>query len=224
MSYPGLKGNLITSILAAVLIVTPPAALCADNGACHPVENYQKVSAALSRGALPSPQAIEILAKQGIKTIVDLRKHDAAGISAEKEKATSLGLNYFHIPMGHCAPKSKAIIAFLDIVLNPKFQPVFVHCRQGADRTGALVAIYRMLLQDWSFGDAYREMREHGFKPWLLGMRRFLATVALKKDAFGVDRTSVMLSIKSHRHVSAVQPDQPVNRELFAARPDAPGS
>src|SRR4030095_12028153 len=199
MSYPGLKGNLITSTLAAVLLMSPPAALCADGASVPLVQNYQQVTAGLCRGAMPSPAAINVLAKEGVKTIIDLRKHDAIGIKAEGDYARSLGLNYFHIPMGHCAPKSKDVIAFLDIVLNPKFQPVFVHCRQGADRTGTLVAIYRILLQDWSFGDAYREMREHRFKPWLLGMRRFLSTIAMKKDVFGINRRSVLLSIRNRR-------------------------
>jgi len=216
MSYPGLKGNLITSTLAAVLLMTPPAAICADNALVPPVHNYQQVTAGLCRGALPSRAGIDVLAKEGVKTIIDLRKHDTIGIKSEGDYARSLGLNYFHIPMGHCAPKSADVIAFLDIVLNPKFQPVFVHCRQGADRTGTLVAIYRMLLQDWSLGDAYREMREHKFKPWLLGMRRFLCTIAMKKDAFGVDRSSVVLSIQHHRQDATVQPDQSDKNELFA--------
>ena len=198
MSYPGLKGNLIFSTLAAVLLVTPPAALCIDDDIVPPIGNYQQVTAGLCRGAMPSPKAIEVLHKEGIKTIIDLRKHDTRSIKAEAEHAKSLGMNYFHIPMGHCAPKSADIIEFLDIVLNPQYQPVFVQCRQGADRTGTLVALYRMLLQDWSFGDVYREMREHGFKPWLLGMKRFLNTIAMKKEVFGVDRSSVLLSIQHH--------------------------
>jgi protein tyrosine phosphatase (PTP) superfamily phosphohydrolase (DUF442 family) len=223
MSYPGLKGNLITSTLAAVLLLTPPAALCADSDTASSIGNYQQVTAGLRRGALPSAAGMEVLAKEGVKTIIDLRKHDAAGINTEREHARSLGLNYFHIPMGHCAPKSADVIAFLDITTNPKYQPVFVHCRQGADRTGILVALYRMLLQDWSFGDAYREMRDHQFKPWLLGMRRFLYTIALKKDAFAIDRSSVMVSLQQRRLDETAQSEEP-DKKALAASPKAPGS
>src|SRR5262249_50190175 len=157
------------------------------------------------------------------KTIIDLRKHDTRSIKAEADHAKSLGMHYFHIPMGHCAPKSADIIKFLDVVLDPQYQPVFVHCRQGADRTGTLVALYRMLLQDWSFGDVYREMREHGFKPWLMGMKHFLNTIAMKKEVFGVDRSSVLLSVKNHHHDAAAQPE-PSDKKALVAGLEAPGS
>ena len=49
------------------------------------------------------------------------------------------------------------------IVSDPKNQPVYVHCLYGSDRTGAMVALYRMALQQWSAKAAIEEMKNGGF-------------------------------------------------------------
>jgi protein tyrosine/serine phosphatase len=38
-----------------------------------------------------------------------------------------------------------------------------VHCRQGADRTGAIVALYRVVVQGWSKQKALLEMKDGGY-------------------------------------------------------------
>ncbi len=47
---------------------------------------------------------------------------------------------------------------FLKIVNDPQQQPVFVHCRQGQDRCGTIVGIYRLTQQSWTASDAYKEI------------------------------------------------------------------
>ena len=44
-----------------------------------------------------------------------------------------------------------------------KNRPVFIHCKHGADRTGTMVAFYRLVFEGWSKAEALREMREGGF-------------------------------------------------------------
>jgi len=46
---------------------------------------------------------------------------------------------------------------------DPGNRPLVIHCQHGADRTGALVALYRVVVQGWSKADAVREMDEGGF-------------------------------------------------------------
>jgi hypothetical protein len=46
---------------------------------------------------------------------------------------------------------------------DPANRPLVIHCQHGADRTGAIVALYRVVVQDWSKADALREMDEGGF-------------------------------------------------------------
>ena len=55
------------------------------------------------------------------------------------------------------------ILQFLKIATDPKRQPLLVHCRHGADRTGTMVAAYRVVVQGWSKDQALAEMQEGGF-------------------------------------------------------------
>ena len=134
------------------------------------ISNFQKVSRILWRGAAPSQKALTVLAKSGVKTIIDLRM---SGKSTEKESkaATALGVQYVSIPMGYLHPRDDQIDSFLAVVNDPKNQPVYVHCRQGADRTGLLCGAFRVLVQGWSFDKAYIEARSHHFKPWLFPLK-----------------------------------------------------
>ena len=55
------------------------------------------------------------------------------------------------------------VLAFLRTVIKPENAPVFVHCRNGSDRTGTMVAAYRVVVQGWSKEAAIREMRDGPF-------------------------------------------------------------
>lgn len=140
------------------------------------INNFDVVSEGLWRGAAPSHQAMAKLAESGVKTIVDLRMA-GQGAAEEKARAGKLGIKYIHIPLGFKGPSLLKVAQFLNIVNNPANQPVFVHCRYGADRTGALVAVFRVIHDHWTFNQAYTEMRSHHFKPWLAGLKRMVARV-----------------------------------------------
>jgi protein tyrosine phosphatase (PTP) superfamily phosphohydrolase (DUF442 family) len=140
------------------------------------ISNFDIVSEGLWRGAAPSNQALQKLADSGVKTIVDLRMA-GQGAQEEASRAKKLGIKYVHIPLGFMGPSLFKVGQFLNIVNNPANQPVFVHCRYGADRTGALVAVFRVIHDHWSFNQAYTEMRSHHFKPWLASLKRMVARV-----------------------------------------------
>ena len=55
------------------------------------------------------------------------------------------------------------MLAFLRVVADPARVPVFVHCSHGADRTGAMTAAYRVVVQGWDKEEAIREMIQGGF-------------------------------------------------------------
>lgn len=174
MSCFSSRGGVAGLILSLVLGFASPAVLAVEEVLGPPTANFQKVSKTLWRGAAPSSEGMRQLAKAGVKTVVDLR---LPGSASKKESAVAreLGLKYVHIPMGYTATSPEKVNAFLRAANNPDNQPVFIHCRQGADRTGTMVAIYRMLVQGWSFEKAYEDMRQHHFKPWLLALKRTVA-------------------------------------------------
>jgi len=123
------------------------------------VPNLHKVSDVLYRSAQPTAQGMKNLKeKLGIKTIVSLRS-----FHSDRDEIGETGLGYEHITMKTWHPEKKEAVRFLQIVTDPARQPVLVHCKRGADRTGTMCAIYRIAVEDWSKNDAIKEMREGGF-------------------------------------------------------------
>jgi protein tyrosine/serine phosphatase len=94
----------------------------------------------------------------GIKTVVNLRS-----FHSDRDKIKGTGLAYEHIYMKAWHPEEEDAVRFLRIVTDPKRTPVLVHCQHGADRTGAMCAIYRAAVQGWSKEEALKEMTEGEF-------------------------------------------------------------
>lgn len=55
------------------------------------------------------------------------------------------------------------IATCLDIITNPENQPILVHCLHGADRTGTVIAAYRISIEGWTTRKAIEEMVNGGF-------------------------------------------------------------
>jgi len=173
----GARYSLACALTVLALNVVPAPCSAADEEQAIPIANFDKVSQGLWRGSAPSDDGLRKLADNGVKTVIDLRM---SGKGTEKESllAKKLGLRYIHIPMNYLSPSIAKIKDFLKIVTNEHYQPVFIHCRQGADRTGTLIGIYRVLVQRWTFEEAYFEMRMHHFKPWLSNLKRTVAELS----------------------------------------------
>jgi len=123
------------------------------------VPNFGEVTPWLYRGAQPSRQGFQGLAAMGIDIVVDAR---LSGKSSEKKVVNAAGMQYISIPW-HCMfPKDKVIAQFLTVVReNPK-KKIFVHCRYGDDRTGMMIAAYRMAVESWTAQEAWAEMQQFG--------------------------------------------------------------
>jgi Tyrosine phosphatase family len=61
-------------------------------------------------------------------------------------------------------PQDQEFVKFLTLVQENSDKKIFAHCRLGDDRTGMMVAAYRMGLQGWSAEEAMKEMHEFGFR------------------------------------------------------------
>jgi protein tyrosine phosphatase (PTP) superfamily phosphohydrolase (DUF442 family) len=123
------------------------------------VSNFGEVTPFLYRGAQPSREGFEGLAKMGIDIVVDAR---LSGKGAEKKTVNAAGMQYISIPW-HCMfPKDNKMAQFLAVMReNPK-KKVFVHCRYGDDRTGMMIAAYRMAAENWTAQEAWAEMQQFG--------------------------------------------------------------
>lgn len=101
---------------------------------------------------------MKALKRIGIETVINLRS-----FNSDRDEIGLTGLAYERIYVKAWHPEEKEIIRFLQIVTNPKRTPVLVHCQHGADRTGAMSAIYRVAVQGWSKEEAIKEMTQGGF-------------------------------------------------------------
>jgi len=122
------------------------------------VSNLYRVSDALYRGDQPSHLGMENLKKLDIKTILNLRS-----FHSDRDEIGKTGLACEHIPMKAWHPEEEDMVRFLKIVTDPQRAPVLVHCQHGSDRTGTMIAVFRIAVQGWSKVEAMQEMTEGGF-------------------------------------------------------------
>ena len=139
------------------------------------VPNAGKVSEMLLRGAQPSAQGLAELKKLGVTTIVDLRGNSGP-LAWERAQAESLGMRFVNIPvLGWSAPGDAKVAQFLKVVQQDPTQKIFVHCYYGEDRTGVMVATYRIAQQNWTPEQAAAEMNSFGFHYHLYpGMKSYV--------------------------------------------------
>lgn len=123
--------------------------------------NFHIVAPGLWRSAQPNEESIVRMKKYGLKTIVNLRKETTD--SWEKNMAHRLGLNYFYFPMdGTVTPEKSQVEEVLKTISDPSLKPVLIHCLGGKDRTGTIIAIYKMQ-HGASIDEAYQEMLMLGY-------------------------------------------------------------
>ena len=140
--------------------------------------NLHQVGETVYRGAQPTDAGFQALAKMGVHTIIDLRGPEHSE-SHEKQVVEAAGMRYVSIPMkGMMEPSENQISGALTLMTNPDAGPVFVHCRRGADRTGVIVACYRISHDAWDANRALREAKEDGMSLFEVALRRYVVRYA----------------------------------------------
>jgi tyrosine-protein phosphatase SIW14 len=124
--------------------------------------NFHRVNENLYRGGQPKTGGLKKLSELGIKTIINLRG-ESDDTRAEGREAVKLGMRYFSIPMSAAGrPTAEQVKRVIEIIEEKEKAPVFVHCRRGSDRTGAIIAIYRIEKDGWTAERAIEEANRHG--------------------------------------------------------------
>jgi tyrosine-protein phosphatase SIW14 len=153
------------------------------------IGNFHVVNEHIYRGAQPSPQGFHNLAKLGVKTIVDLREGTSRE-AGESGVVTNEGMRYFHVPMASSgAPTVEQVYSVLHFLNDGANWPVFIHCRRGADRTGNVLACYRIAHDSWPNEKALREAKLDGMSPLERAMQRYI--LAFRPDSVHLAQIAV---------------------------------
>lgn len=133
----------------------------------------------LWRGPQPTPEQWHALWNAGVRFVVKLNT-EAEG---SDDLAEEMGMRVFRLPL----PKWEQVLpnrwvgpaiqgglsAVEAFQVSAPGEGVLVHCLHGEDRTGILVALIRLQLQQWCKPDAEKEMLANGFHKMLLGLWEF---------------------------------------------------
>lgn len=173
--------------------------LCINFTACQcvkPVTNYfpanfsEVVKDKVYRGGQPTNAQLENLKEKfKIRTIVKLnfKEEEVKGSNEkdEEEKAKYLGIRVVNaqtLPSTksirfYKSPDDKNIKIAVNALEDKNNWPIYVHCSHGQDRTGLVVALFRVMNKNeeihMEINAAGDEMKEHGFHSYLFGLSEY---------------------------------------------------
>ena len=166
-----MKNNRISLSLAAVLagLLMAKGVATAQEPTNRPAHWAQKIEVAgvkncfevttnLYRGAQPTAEGMSQLKAMGIKTVINLRT-----FHSDKDKVAGTGLKSVRFEMEPWHGDEEDVVRFLKLVTDTNNLPAFVHCERGADRTGMMCAMYRVVICGWTKQEAVAEMEHGGF-------------------------------------------------------------
>ena len=173
MNIPSVRSLISTGAMLLLTVTIPLMAAPAEQSAPG-VGHFFKVDNHLYRGAQPNEEGFESLSRLGIKTVIDLRETSERS-DWEQALVEKAGMKYLTFPIaGLAAPSDSQMQKILRIINDPSQGPVFVHCKRGKDRTGAVVACYRVQHDGWSNSKALKEARNLGMSWFELPKQQFV--------------------------------------------------
>lgn len=144
--------------------------------------NLFQINDSLYRSDQPSKKAFKELEDYGFKTIINFRR-----FRDDKRKARDTNLKLVHLPMQTAKVTETDIIEALKALKDAK-KPVLIHCWHGSDRTGVVIASYRIVFENWTKEAAISEFRISDFGyhenwyPNLINILENLNVEAIKKE------------------------------------------
>jgi protein-tyrosine phosphatase len=134
-----------------------------DFGAVEPGRLYR--SGQISRRVLPGT-----LSRYHISLVVDLSSPSEPNPDAIAEKRidADAGARHLYLPLGGdgLGNPQRYVDAIAAIAnCNRHGGAALVHCQAGSERTGGVIAVYRILIEGRSKAEAYAEMERYGFSP-----------------------------------------------------------
>jgi tyrosine-protein phosphatase SIW14 len=185
--------NRLKVMVASFLLLAVAAAGAGSQESQEKVlPNFHQVNEHLYRGAQPQSGGMRLLAAKGIKTIINLRGEDE-GTRSEEGDARGAGLRYFNVPMkGLSRPTDEQVERVLSLINDSQNWPVFVHCNHGKDRTGTIIACYRISHDGWTSEKAKAEAKHYGMSWVQFAMKDYIKDYY---DKHGAERPAQSLKV-----------------------------
>ena len=120
-------------------------------------DNFYRVSAEIWRSGQPDREEFRSLSEAGLKSVLNLRNHHRDG-----ELVAGLPLELYELRLNAGDLTRNELLSALRIVRKAE-KPLLIHCWHGSDRTGAVVAGYRILFEGWSVEQAVDELLDPRF-------------------------------------------------------------
>ncbi len=146
----------ITVVIVAILVMPVQEST-------QPIRNFLRVNDQFCTGGQPRIEHLEMLKKDGVKAIINLRQPTEHRADEEEAKAKDLGLRYFNIPVVYRDPKEEQVDEFLRITDDAENRPAFIHCT-AAIRVGAFWMIRRVLRDGFTVEAAEKEAEKVGLR------------------------------------------------------------
>jgi len=160
-------------VLIWSIAISSAAAAATTDSSISSIPNFHQVDPRVFRGGQPLDSAWPDLAKLGVKTVIDLRQVSEHSTTAEAQAVKAAGMHYVNFPWdGFQTPRGEQIARVLQAMNGDG--AVFVHCKQGRDRTGTAIAAYRISRDGWTNQKALSEAKTYGMHWFERGMMRFI--------------------------------------------------
>lgn len=173
-------------ILFIVLSLTAHA----KSGDAPPIANFRPVVPGIFAGANPiakSHAGLDYLKSIGVKTVLNLQGADVDGtlsghisnmihfgerlhwIEVERCRLQERGIGFRNTPIRSRRPwgnsDRNSVREALDLLaVADESHPVYLHCQRGIDRTGLIIALYRIERLGWIPENAYEAWQASGRK------------------------------------------------------------
>ena len=150
------------------------------------VSNLHQVTPALYRSARLDSADVAQLQALGVKTVISLRS-----FHSDTDLLKDSGIRTVRIPINTWAIRDRHVIEAMRSIRAAEQQgPVLLHCLHGADRTGMMIAMYRMLYQGWPRDKAVDELKNggYGYHAVWKNIERYLSRVNVEQLRARIDQ------------------------------------
>src|SRR5437867_9536846 len=182
------------AFLFALLTGFPSSSMPIASSGCpndlgSPIPNFCVVTPnVMWRGAKPAQDGAAWLVQHRVRTIVNLELlHDDRRVFGQVKLADAGRYEAGYFRISDWEPNAVLAPALLDdhvahflAVVGDQPKPVYVHCRSGQNRTGVMVAAYRVIVEGLSRDAAIAEMRRYQ-GVWLKADSAYIRSLASER-------------------------------------------